>query len=209
MAISQIAALIAHISFSRAGVGRSTPLSNGNFTDCCSDSSYFIWQSRCWKIYLLCQTAISQIAALIAHISFARPGVGRSTPPSNGNFTDCCSDSSYFIWQSRFWKIYLLCQTAISQIPALTDSSYFIPTLRAHIWQTRCLQIYPPNQMAISQIAALTAQVSLGRPGVGRSIPPSNGNFTDSCSDSSYLIWQSRHWKIYTPIKLQFHRLLL
>ena len=34
-------------------------------------------------------------------------------------------------------------------------------------------------------------------------------NFTDCCSDSSYFIWQSRCWKIYTPIKWQFHRLLL
>ena len=72
------------------------------------------------------QMAISQIAALTAHISFllwelifGRPGVGRSNPPLNSNFTDSYS-----------------------------DSSYFIPTLRAHICLTKCWQIYP-HQMAI------------------------------------------------------------
>ena len=70
-------------------------------------------------------------------------------PPSNGNFTGSCSDSSYFISFSESW--YLADQL-------WTDLS--------------------PHQMVISQIAALTPHISFllwglifGRPGVGRSTP--------------------------------------
>ena len=126
-------------TFGRPGVGRSTPMSMGNY--------------RClfWELIFgrpsvgrstPHQMVISQIPAVTAHISFlllelifGRPCVGRSTPnvkwllkiptlrthnladhvltdlhtPSNGNFTDSCSDCPYFIL-----------------------------TLRMHIWQTRC-----------------------------------------------------------------------
>ena len=140
MAISQIPALTAHISslvweliFGRLCVGRSYPPLNGNFTDSCSDSLYFIptlrthiWQTKCWQIYPPWMK-ISLVPALTAHISFllwelifGRPVVDRSIPPSNGDFTDCCS-----------------------------DTSYFIPSLRAHIWQTRCWQINSLHQIAI------------------------------------------------------------
>ena len=47
-------------------------------------------------------------------------------------------------------------------------------------------------------------------------LPPLNGNFTGSCSDSSYFIstlrahiWQTSCGQIYPPIKWWFHRLLL
>ena len=109
------------------------PPSNCYFTDSCSDSLYFmptlrthIWQTKCWQIYPPWM-AISLVPALTAHISFllwelifGRPVVDRSIPPSNGDFTDCCS-----------------------------DTSYFIPSLRAHIWQTRCWQINSLHQIAI------------------------------------------------------------
>ena len=117
----------------------------------------------------------SNYTFLLWELIFDRPGIGRPIPPSNGNFTDSCS-----------------------------DSSYFIPTLRTHIWQARCWQIYPPTgqtviidsyskssylamvgrsqplppQIAISQIPALTAHMSFllwelifGRQGVGRTTP--------------------------------------
>ena len=126
--------LLRELIFGRPSVGWSTlPLANGNFTDCCSDSSYFIptlrthnWQTRCWQIY---------------------------PPSSYGDFTDCCSDSSYVIptlrahiWQTKCWQIY--CHLNGNFTYCCSGSSYFIPTLRTYIWQTRYWQIYPPHQMA-------------------------------------------------------------
>ena len=236
--------------FGRPCVGKSNIPSNSNFTDSCSDISYFIptlrahiWQTKCWQIYPA-KTPISQIPALTAHISFllselifGTPGVGRSIPPSNGNYT-------FLLWELIFGRPGVGRSTlpwmAISQIAALIahisfllselifgtpgvgrsippsngncrfllwelifgwpsvgrytpllnadftdscfDSSYFIPTVRAHIWLTKCWQIYPP----------------------------SNGNFTDCCSDSSYFIptlrthiWHTRCWQIYPHVKWQ------
>ena len=148
------------LSFGRPGLGRSTPPSNGDFTDSCSDSSYFTtlraqhladqvladltpphqWQFHRFLLY--------SESSYLADLS-----VGRSNPPpSNGNFTDCCSDSSYFI--PTLTAPHLADQVLADLSPLIngnfTDS---YSTLRAHIWQTKCWQIYPP----------------------------SNGNFTDSC----------------------------
>ena len=148
MAISQIPALTAHISFllwklivGRPSVGRSTPLLNGNFTYSCSDSSELnIWQTRSWQIY----------------------------PPINGNFTYYCSDSSELnIWQTKSWQIY---PPQISQIPALTAHISFL-LWELNIWQTRSWQICPPCQMVISQIPALLWKLIFGRPSVGISTP--------------------------------------
>ena len=165
------------------------PLANGNFTDCCSDSSYFIptlrthnWQTRCWQIY---------------------------PPSSYGDFTDCCS-----------------------------DSSYVIPTLEL-IFGRPSVGRSTATWMAILHIAALTAHISFllwelifGRPGIGRSTPPhqmamidsysessyladqvladlllpmANGNFTDYCSESSYFIptLRTHIWQIYPHVKCQ------
>ena len=96
----------------------------------------------------------------------------RSIPPSNGNFTDSCS-----------------------------GSSYFIPTLRAHIWPTRCWQIYPPSQILISQmivygIPHYTCRAPYTVPAV---LPPIQWQFNrfllwhlmfHSYSESSYLAEQ-------------------
>ena len=187
--------------------------SNGNFTDLCSDSPYFIpflradiWQTSCGQIYPSPQMVISQIAALTPHISFslwelifgkqrcwqiyphasngnyrflfysylADHVVAHPTPFSYGSFPDCCS-----------------------------NSSYFIPTLRAHIWQTNSWQIYPPGHPSNGDYRFLLLELIFGRPTVGRSTPL-NGSFTDSCSDSSYFIptlrahiWQTRNGQIY------------
>ena len=118
MAISQIPALTAHISFllsklifGRPHVGKSTPHQT-EMIDSYSENSYLADQ------------------------------VSADLPPLvNGNFTDSCSDSSYFIptlkthiWQTTCWQIY----------PTSNRDDRLIPTLRTHIWQTRCWQIYPP-----------------------------------------------------------------
>ena len=154
MLISQIPTLTAHISFllwelifGWPNVGRSNPpFEHDYLTDCCSDSPYFIptvrahiCLTKCWQIYPPMSNGNYRFL-LWEHI-FGRPCVGKSNIPSNSNFTDSCS-----------------------------DISYFIPTLRTHIWQTKCWQIYPPKT-PISQIPTLTAHISfllweliLGRP---------------------------------------------
>ena len=139
-----------------------SPTLNGNFTDSCSDSSYFIpslrthiWQTVCWQIY----------------------------PPSNCYFTDSFSDSSYFmptlrvhICQTKYWHIYPPPWMAISQIPALT--AHISSLVWELIFGRLCVERSTPHQIAISQIPALTAYIScllwefiFGRPGVGRSTP--------------------------------------
>ena len=133
--------------------------------------------------------AISQIPVkLIFHSfsdssTFGRPGLGRSTPSSKA-----ISQIPALIWELIFGRPCIgrstPCQMAISQISALTAHISFL-LWELIIWQTRSWQIYLP----------------------------SNGDFTDSCSDSSLLweliIWQTRSWQIYPPIKWQFHRFLL
>ena len=81
-------------------VGRSTPPSNGNFTDCCCDNSYFIPTLTAQHLadQVLADLppssmAISQIPTLLWELIFGRPSVGRSTPTSNGNSTDPCAIS--------------------------------------------------------------------------------------------------------------------
>ena len=115
-----------------------------------SESSYLADQvladiPPCWML-------ISQIPALTAHISFllselifGTPGVGRSSPPSNGDYR-------FLLWELIFGWLSVGRYTPLLNADftdSCFDSSYFIPTLRTHIWQTRCWQIYPPYQMAI------------------------------------------------------------
>ena len=191
------------------------PPSNGNFTDSCSDSSYFIPTQRTHigrpgvGRSTPHQMEISQIPALPACISFllwelifGRPAVGRSTPPHQTAITDFYSESSY------------LADQVLVDLPP-SDSSYFIPTLTTHIWQTRFGQIYPPCQMAIidsySESSYMADQVLADLPPPPH--PTVNGNLTDSCSDRLYFIptlrahiWQTRCWQIYPPCEWQFHR---
>ena len=147
------------------------PPSYGNFTDCCSDSSYFIRTLRAQyladKVFAdlpPCQMAILQIPVkFLFHFcskssTFGRPGLGRSMPLIKGNFTDSCSTLRAHIWQTKFWQIYPLSNGNFTDF--CSDSSYFIPTLRANHLADQVLTDLPP---------------------------PSNGNFTDSCSDSFLL----------------------
>ena len=241
------------------------PPSNGNFTDSFSDSSYFIptvraniWQTRCGRSTPL-RTAISQIPTLDssyfiptvrAHIVQTR--CDRSTPPLEQQF------HTFLLWQLIFYSYFensYLADHVWQIYPPLThsftvfcsDSSYFIPTLTTDIGQNKFWQIYSPSnsdyrlllwelifgspsvgissphKMAISHIPALTAHISfllweliLHRPGVADLPLLSNGNFTDSWSDSTYFIpnvkthiAQTRCGKSTPPIKWQFHRFLL
>ena len=167
MAISQIPALTAHISFLtlRAHIRQNRllanlpSLSNGNLTHSCSECSYSFPTLRD-------QHLADQVLADLSH-------------PSNGSFTDSCS------------------------------------TLRVHIWQTKCWEIYPSFKWQFYRILLLlliflsySMSSTFGRPGLDISTPPSNGNFTDSCSDcwefiptlSRLNMWQTRSWQVHPPI---------
>ena len=172
----QIPALLCELIFGRPGHGRSIPPSNGNFTYSCSDSSHFmtahisfllwelnIWQTRSWQIY----------------------------PHLSGNFTDSYSDNSYFILTLR---AYHLADQVLAYLPPHPIVISQIPVLTAHYSESSTFgrpvlgRCNPPHQMANSQIPALLWKLIYGRLSVGRSTPPSYGNFTDCCSDSSYFI---------------------
>ena len=228
MAISQIPALPWELIFGRPGLGRTTPISKGNFTDSCSILRVHIWQkSVCRSTHPLKWQFHRFLLWLLIFLSycksstFGRPGFGTSIPLSNGNFSNSCSYCSYFSPTLRAQHLadLPLSQMAISPIPALTAHIPFLlwevifgrpglgrttpmskgnftdswSTLRVHIWQTKCWQIYPPSQMSISQTPALTAHISfltlrahIRQNRFWQIYPNSNGNFTDSCSDCSY-----------------------
>ena len=140
------------------------PPSYGNFTDSCSDSSYFFPTLR------------------VQHL--VRPGLGRTTSISKGNFTDSCSTLRVHIWQKIVYRSphplkwqfhrFLLCLHIF--LSYSKSSSFGRPVL--------CRSM--PQQEAISQIPALLWEFIFGRPSVGRSTPLSNGYLRDSCSDCSY-----------------------
>ena len=219
MAISQIPALTAHISFllwelifGRPRVGRSTPPSNGNFTDSCSDSSYFIPTLRANHLadQVLAdlppdQMAILQIPTLTAHISshisfllwelnIWQTRSWQIYPHLSGNFTDSYSDNSYFIPTLR---AYHLADQVLADLPPIQWWFYRflkfwqLTTLRAQSFGRPVLgRCNPPHQMANSQIpvTAPTLRAHIWQTECWQINPPSNGNFTDCCSDSSYFI---------------------
>ena len=173
MAISQIPALTAHYSESsisqigRPVLGRCNP----------------------------CQMAISQIPALLWKLIFGRAQVlADQHPPSYGNFTDFCS-----------------------------ENSYFIPTLKAPHLADQVLAHLPPSSMTILQIPDLLWKLIFGRLSVGRSNPhPIIWEFHrfllwqlifHSYSESS-IFGRPSLWQIYPhcqmailqiPVKLIFH----
>ena len=196
MAISQIPPLIAHISFSILRA--------------------HILQTRCSQIYSPSNLWFPQIPPLTAHISlllweliFGRPGVCRSIPYK-------MLISQMFV----YWILHCTCRSPYITPADVPLKCWFQRWLcmashtAAADHLTLHLQIcHLPRQMAISQFPGLTAHISFlpwklifGRPSVGRSTPLSNGNFTDSCFDSSYFIpmlrvhiWQTRCLQIYLP----------
>ena len=75
---------------------------------------------------------------LTLHLQITLHCTCRSTPSSNGDFTDCCSDSSHCIpslraniWQSKCWQIYPLHQTAI--IDSYSETSYLADQVLADL----------------------------------------------------------------------------
>ena len=119
--------------------------------------------------------------------TFGRPGLGISTPFSNGNFTDSCS-----------------------------DCSYLFPTLRAQHLADQVLAGWPPINrqfhrfLLYSESSYLADQVLANLPSL------SNGNCTDSWSECSYFFPTLRTIFLadqvlagLPPIKRQFHRFLL
>ena len=186
MAISQIPALPWELIIWQTKCWQINPPSYGNFTDCCSDSSYFIPTLRAQYLAdkVLCRSTPCQMAILQIPVkflfhscskssTFGRPGLGRSTPLIKGNFTDSCSTLRAHIWQTKFWQIY-----------PLSNGNFTDCSLTAHIsfllWELSFGRPGPdrstPHQMAILQIPALTAPCSkrstFDRPGLGRSDPP-------------------------------------
>ena len=165
-------------------VGRSTPppsnaIHNGSMADQIPDSaaliahiSFLFWELIFGRPGWCRSTSNSNYRFLLWELIF-----GRSTPPSNSDSTDCCSNSSYFLPYSE--SSYLADQDV--QITSSSSNSRFL-LLRAHIWQTKCWQIYPqpsikwqsfysvhisdqlwtdlPPIKEISQIAALTLHIS-------------------------------------------------
>ena len=147
--------------------------------------------------------AISQIPTLTAHISFLLYELNiwqtwswQIYPNSNGNFTDSCSDCSYFILSqsSTFGRLVLgtsPLQMAISQIPPLTAHILFF-LWELNIWQALAWHIYPSFKWQFHRFLlwlliflSYSESSTFGRPNLGRSNTLSNGNFTDSCSDCS------------------------
>ena len=110
--------------------------------------------------------AISQIPTLVWELIFGRPSVGRSTP----------------------------CQMAISQIPALTAHISWQLIFHSHSERSTfgrpgLGRSTPHFWVAISLIPTLTTLISfllweliIWKTRSWQIYPPSNGNFTDSCS---------------------------
>ena len=141
MAISQISALTVHISFPTL---RAPHLAD----QVLADVPPFEWQFHWFLLWQLLYHSYSE------RLSYGRPGLGISTPPSNGNFTDSCSDSSHFMTAHISFLLWELNISglgrstpiwAISLIPTLTTLISFL-LWELIIWQTRSWHIYPPIQ---------------------------------------------------------------
>ena len=171
------------------------------------------------------QMAISQISALTVHISFPTltaphlaDQVLADVPPFERQFHWFYSDNSYIILTLRGYHMadqvlaYLPPhQMAISQIPALT--AHISWQLIFHSYSESSTFGRPglgrstPIWVAISLIPTLTTLISfllweliIWQTRSWHIYPPSNSDFTDSCSDSSLLwelnIWQTSSWQM-------------
>ena len=124
MANSQIPALLWKLIYGRLSVGRSTPP--------------IIWQFHRFLLWQLIFHSYSDSS------TFGRPGLRRSTPLIKGNFTDSSSTLRVHIWQTKCWQMYPLSNGNFADF--CSDSSYFIPTLRAHHLADQVLTDLPPIQ---------------------------------------------------------------
>ena len=233
MAISQIAALTAHISFLLWQL--------------------HIWQTRSWQIYpphqwqfhrFLLYSESSYLAdqvladqppiiwqfhrLLLRQLlfqsysessTFGRPGLGRSTP----------SSMAILLIPALLWKL-IFGRPSVGrsnpphqwQFHRFLWNSYFILTLTAQHLADQVLADLPPHQMAISQIPALLWKLIIGRPSVGRSTPCQMAilQIAALTAHISFLLWElttlraqhlaDQFLSDVTPhIRWQFHRFLL
>ena len=200
MAISQIPALTAHISYllwelkiwqtrswqiyppSKEQFHIFLPYSESSYLadQVLGNLPHFKWQFYRFLLWLLIFLSYSESS------TFGRPGHGTSTPLSNGNFTDSCS-----------------------------DCSYFFPTLRAQHFAGHLFADLPPFKWHFHRFLFYSESSTFGRPGLGTCTPLSNGNFTDSFSDCSYFFPTLRVQHLADQIladlyqfKWQFHRFM-
>ena len=163
-----------------------------------------IWTTRSWWIHPSLSVSNDNFTDSYSESSYLADQVLGDLPHSSGNFTDSYSENSYLAdqvlvdppisvclkWQfHRFlvWELMFGRPDLDGSTLSLTGISQ-IPTLRAHILQTRSWEIYPLKwQFHRSFIWGLI----FGRPGLCRSsfLPPNN-DFTDSYSENSYLVGQ-------------------
>ena len=224
MAISQIPALIAYISF----LLRAEHLADQVWADLTPfkwqfhrfllypESSYladhvvanlppFIWQFHTFLLWLLIflsysksstfgkpglgrsnpsQISISQILALLWELVFGRPGLGRTAPISKDNFTDSCSTLRVHIWLKSVCRSTHPLKWQFYRFLLNSESSYLADQVLADLPPFKWLF----NRFLLWLLIFLSYSKSsyLADAGLDRSTPITNGNFTDSCSDSSY-----------------------
>ena len=177
--------------------------------------------------------AISQIPPLTAHILFllwelniwqalADQILAHLSPLSNGYFTDfCCDCSSSFptlraqhLADAKSWQIYHTLKWQFHRFMPYSKSSYLTDQVLGNLppfkWQ------FHRFLLLLLIFISYSGSSTFGRPGLGISTPFSNGNFTDSCSDCSYLFPTLRAQHLadqvlagWPPINRQFHRFLL
>ena len=150
-------------TFGRTGLGTSTPLSNGNFTDSCSGCSYFLPTLRAQN---LADKVLEDLPTL-----------------SNINFRNSCPTLVAHIWQMRSWKIYSHFKWQFQQIPALTTHISFL--LKSSTFGRPGLGRSPPFKWQFHRFLLYSESSYLADQVLGN-LPPIKGNFTDSCSDCSY-----------------------
>ena len=183
MAISQIPALTAHISYllwelkiwqtrswqiyppSKEQFHIFLPYSESSYLadQVLGNLPHFKWQFYRFLLWLLIFLSYSESS------TFGRPGHGTSTPLSNGNFTDSCSDCSYFFPTLRAQH---LADQVLADLPPFKWHFHrFLFYSESSTFGRPGLVTSTPLQMAISQIPVLLLEFIFGRPTVGKSTP--------------------------------------
>ena len=182
------------------------PPSYGNFTDCCSDSSYFIPTLTAPH---LADQVLADLLPLIRwqfhrfllypeSSYLGRPSVGRSTPESYGNFTDCCSDSSYF---SPTLRAQHLADQVLADLPPcqinFTDSWQFLFQILCSSFGRPCPDRASPIQWWFGRfLFQLSSLRAYNLAEVKADLTPHiKWQFTDPCEiHISFLLWELNIW---------------
>ena len=135
---------------------------------------------------------LGMIVYRISHCTCRSPYIAPSDlPPSNGDFTDLYSENSYLADQVA----HLIWPTNNGD-KANDKIFYWSYPKRRPLWWPHLnvrelifgrpgVRSTPPIEQRFHRF--ILRELIFGRPGVGKSTPQ-NGNFTNSCSDSSYFI---------------------